>query len=217
MPAVAGYPSFVLGLSGTSPDRDTQSIGMIWGLLDRGFLLGTGSQRIVIQEQRPEPALGRTVCDDTGLAPDYLLRKVRKLTGLTWEELSIALNVSKRSLHSWDAGQPLSQKHLAHLHRVAGLVERLAKGNPVHMRYLLLKDLGGQNALTFLREGQYELVERRFASEKAFPVFVELPFDEARKRRPVGVALANYNTSDDSAAVQGKPLKGIKPPKLRKG
>lgn len=190
---------------------------MIWGLLGRGLLLGTGSQKIMIQEQRAEPVQDRMVRDEPGLAPGHVLRRLRRLTGLTWEELSIAMHVSKRSLHLWDAGQPLSQKHLAHLHRVAGLVDRLAKGNPVHMRNLLLKDLGGQNSLTLLREGQYELVERRLTGEKAFPSFTELPPAESRKRVPNGVSLAGYTNDDGSPVVPSRPLKGVKAPRLRKG
>ena len=215
MPAIADYPR--TRMPETSPERPSAPIGRVWGLVLGDLAIGTGSQRIVIQEQRPEPALAREVCNQSMIVPEYVLRRLRMLSGLTWEELSIAMDVSKRALHLWDAGNPLKQKHLAHLHRVSGLVERLASGNPVHLRNLLLKDLGGTNGLTLLRERRYDLVERQLATERAFPVIHELPAGEFRKRLPSGVPISSYLESETMAPVQSKPLKAIKPPKLWKG
>lgn len=217
MQTVATYPIGGITLPGTTASRAPEPVGRIWGLFSRGLNLGTGSARLCIREQRAEPARAQTICDEKTLAPVYILRRIRRLSGLTWEELSIAMNVSKRSLHLWDSGEAISQRHLKHLHLVAGLMDRLDKGNPVHLRNLLLKDLGGQNALTLLKEGQFALVETQLAPEKASPQFIELPAEEFRKRLPRGVSLVSYQESQDVRIVQGKALKGMKAPKLRKG
>jgi hypothetical protein len=58
----------------------------------------------VIQEQRPEPALAREVCNQSMIVPEYVLRRLRMLSGLTWEELSIAMDVSKRALEAEASG-----------------------------------------------------------------------------------------------------------------
>lgn len=217
MQLAATYPIGGFPFPSTAPERASEPIGTIWGIFARGFNVGTGSERIWIQEQRVEVVMAQKVCDETTLAPVYTLRKIRRISGLTWEELSIAMDVSKRTLHLWDAGQALSQKHLKHLHRVAGLMERLDKGNPVHLRNLLLKDLGDQNALTLLKEGQFKQVEMQIAVEKSYPSFSELPEKEFRKRIPRGVSLTVYQEDQKVQIVRGKPLMSIKAPKLRKG
>lgn len=51
------------------------------------------------------------------------------------------------------------------------------------------------------------------------PNFAELPAEESQKRIPHGVSLASYQEDQEDQeinVVQGKPLKSIKTPKLRK-
>ena len=217
MQLAATYPISGFSLPSTAPERASEPVGTIWGIFARGFNIGTGSERIWIQEQRVEVVIAQKVCAGTSLAPVCTLRRIRRISGLTWEELSTAMDVSKRTLHLWDAGQALSQKHLQHLHRVAGLMERLDKGNPVHLRNLLLKDLGDQNALTLLKEGQFKQVEMQLGTEKAYPSFSELPEKDFRARIPRGVSLASYQEDQKVQIVRGKPLKSVKAPKPRKG
>ncbi len=150
-------------------------------------------------------------------SPTYLLRRIRSLSWLSWEELSIPMRVSKRTLHLWSSGQPIRQDHLRHLHLVANLIDRLDKGNPVHLRGLLLKDLGGKNALTLLGEGQFTLVENQLAPGMPNPSFGEVPAEVFRKRMPRGVSLESYQENQEVRTVQEKVLNGVRPPKLRKG
>lgn len=150
-------------------------------------------------------------------SPADLLRRIRSLSRLTWEELSIAMGVSTRALLLWNGGKAIRQGHLRHLQRVADLIDRLDKRDPVHLRGLLLKNLGGKNALTLLREGQFTHVEMQLTSEQSNSSFGELPTETFRKRIPRGVSLESYQESQEVVIVQGKALGGIKPPKARKG
>lgn len=194
----------------TAPRAESKPAGFLIGLPIRG----TGSEEIWIRTPRWESIKPQELCTLHTVAPVYLLRKIRRISGLTWEELSIAMGVTRRTLHLWDAGQELSQKHLNHLHRVAGLLDRLDRGNPVLMRNHLLKDFEGQNALSMLKEGNYSQVESLLAATPAFPKFIDLPETEARRRRPLGSPLASYR--DQSVQiVSGRALKGIKTPKIQ--
>ena len=42
-------------------------------------------------------------------ATQKALGELRRLSGLTWEQLAKLFNVSRRSLHFWASGQPLSR------------------------------------------------------------------------------------------------------------
>jgi len=218
MAPVAEYSLAGLNHSGTAPERPVEPIGNLWGIWARGLYAGTGSGRIWIQERRGEPVGAAMVCDETTLAPVYILRRTRRISGLTWEELASAMGVSKRTLHLWDAGQALSQKHLKHLHGVHGVLERLDNGNPVHLRNLLLWDLGGRNALVLLREQQFGQVEVVLKARMSpFPIFAELPAVELRKRIPQGVPLSSFDEHPPLKAMPEKAIKGVKAPRIKKG
>lgn len=217
MEGVAVHPWSGLGDCGTTPRRGSESTGSLWGVIRLGLGLGTGSQDVWIEERRVEPTPAPATMDDVSPGAVALLRNLRQISGLTWEELAIALTVSKRALHLWDNGQPVSQRHLKQLHRVAGMVRRLDQGNPVHLRHLLLKDLGGRNALTLLREGEFDQAERRLAAEQPIPRFAELPAGEFWKRIPGGVPLAGYSDVPEVQLNRERPLRVPKIPNLRKG
>lgn len=220
MTQVATYSSSALALTSASTGYAPEPRGRFLGFIALGALgisLGTGSDRVLIRWQRVESAHAEKAPTINMVAPVPLLRRIRRISGLTWAELSTAFSVSTRTLHNWDAGEPLRQKHLKRLHEVAGLFDRLDQGNPVYLRNLLLKDLGGQNALVMLRAGQLKEVEvqlEAIRSTHAAPG--ELADSEFRKRIPQGVSLAGYSLDQSVRVIPGKPLKAINPPRPRK-
>lgn len=220
MTQVATYSPSELVFTGASHGYAPEPKGKFLGIIALGALgisLGTGSDRVWIRGLRVESAHAEKASAISTLAPVSLLRRIRRISGLTWDELSTAFSVSTRALHNWDAGGLLRQKHLQRLHEVAGLFDRLDRGNPVYLRNLLLKDFGGQNALVMLRAGQLKEVEVLLgAIHSTHAALGELPDTEFRKRIPQGISLASYSSDQSVRVNPGRPLKAIKPPRPRK-
>lgn len=187
--------------------------GLLFGTLARGANTGTGSFRLLIREQRAE---GVVICDEELVSPEYVLRGIRRISGLTWEELACVMGVSRRSLHLWDGGGNLTQEHLHRLHELSALMQRLDKGNPVHLRNLLLKVFDGKNALERLRTRQDTQVLALLGHDKfpPYPKSMDLPAAAFRKRIPDGVSLDSYSEDQSVVVSPEKPIKGIRPPRL---
>ena len=89
------------------------------------------------------------------------VNELRKLSGLTWEQLAHLFDVSRRSVHFWASGQPLAVAHEAKLNRILDAVEYTSLGSASLNRSLLMglgKD--GRSYLELLAAGEYEEVKR---------------------------------------------------------
>ena len=93
--------------------------------------------------------------------PQQAVNELRKLSGLTWEQLAHLFDVSRRSVHFWASGQPLAVAHEAKLNRILDAVEYTSLGSASLNRSLLMglgKD--GRSYLELLAAGEYEEVKR---------------------------------------------------------
>ncbi len=85
------------------------------------------------------------------------LSELRRLSGLTWEQLAKVFNVSRRSLHFWASGKPLSSSSEEQLNRVLGAIQYIDRGSASLNRSLLLKpDANGNLPIDLLIAGKYE-------------------------------------------------------------
>ena len=83
--------------------------------------------------------------------------ELRRLSGLTWEELADLMDVSPRSLHHWVSGKPASAEHQTRLQRLLGTLRRLDRGDSSQNRTLLLTpDHSGRLLLDLLKSEKYE-------------------------------------------------------------
>jgi len=71
--------------------------------------------------------------------------ELRRLSGLTWEQLARMLGVSRRSLHFWASGKPMTPSHEERLHRVLSLLKRGDRGSAGANRAALFA--GGENGV----------------------------------------------------------------------
>ncbi|MGE3536374.1 MAG: XRE family transcriptional regulator [Candidatus Tectimicrobiota bacterium] len=87
------------------------------------------------------------------------LMELRRLSGLTWDQLAQLFGSTRRSLHFWASGKPLSAAHEAQLSRLLALMRRLDRGSPQANRALLL-GLQPDGSLPFARlvAGCYDAV-----------------------------------------------------------
>jgi len=115
------------------------------------------------------------------------LNELRRLSGLTWEQLAKLFNVSRRSLHFWASGQPLSRFNEENLHRLLGTIRYINRGSASLNRNLLLSP-GQDGRLLFdlLIAGEHEEVKRILGPGNApqKPQLVPLSEDASMSRMP---------------------------------
>ncbi len=71
-------------------------------------------------------------------APAASLAALRELSGLTWNQLARLFGVSRRAVHFWAEGRPLTPSHEEQLQRLLAVVQELDRGTPRANRALLL-------------------------------------------------------------------------------
>ncbi len=63
---------------------------------------------------------------------------LRRLSGLTWEQLARLFNVNRRSLHFWASGKTMTPSNEEHLQRLIAVVRKIDRGSASENRTLLL-------------------------------------------------------------------------------
>jgi len=71
-------------------------------------------------------------------APSAAILELRRVSGLTWDQLARLFGITRRSLHFWVSGKPLTPAHEERLHRLLATVRRLDRGSAHENRTLLL-------------------------------------------------------------------------------
>jgi len=84
------------------------------------------------------------------------LMELRRLTGLTWEQLARVFNVSRRTLHFWAAGKPQKSANEEKLQAILATMRQADFGDAQQNR-TALRSLGsdGKSPLDLLTEGRY--------------------------------------------------------------
>lgn len=87
------------------------------------------------------------------------IAELRRLSGLTWAQLARLFGVTRRSLHFWASGKPLTPANEERLNRVLAIVRKIDSGSPIANRtQLLTPDSDGRIMFDLLAEGRYELL-----------------------------------------------------------
>jgi DNA-binding transcriptional regulator YiaG len=90
--------------------------------------------------------------------------ELRRLSGLTWDQLARLFNVSRRSLHFWASGKSMTSSNEEHLQRLLGVVRKVDRGSASANRAMLLGVLeDGNLPVDLLAAGDYERVLTLFA------------------------------------------------------
>jgi len=115
------------------------------------------------------------------------IMEVRRLSGLTWEQLSIVLGVARRSLHFWASGKPLNAANEERVARILGCIRMIAGSGARETRALLLEPQSdGTIPLDLLSRGEYEQVVARlgFGNQPVMKVHSQLSEEARSMRRP---------------------------------
>ena len=85
------------------------------------------------------------------------LAELRRLSGLSWEQLARMLGVSRRALHFWASGRAMARSNEEHLQRVLAVVRTIDRGSTAATRTALLEALDNKrNAVDLLAAREYE-------------------------------------------------------------
>jgi DNA-binding transcriptional regulator YiaG len=87
------------------------------------------------------------------------IAELRRLSGLTWDQLARLFKVSRRALHFWASGKAMTSTNEEHLQRLLAVVRKVDRGSGSANRAVLLVARGdGTIPFDLLAEGQYERV-----------------------------------------------------------
>lgn len=75
-----------------------------------------------------------------------LIKEMHSKSGLTWEQLSKALGVSRRSVHLWASGGRINARHVELLSELARLIDEAPVANPKSVRAWLLTSEAGRSS-----------------------------------------------------------------------
>lgn len=115
------------------------------------------------------------------------INELRKLSGLTWDQLAKIFNVSRRSVHFWASGQQLSSFNEENLNRLLGTIRYIDRGRADINRSLLMSPgSDGKPLLDLLTTGKYEEVKQILGAGNApqKPKLVSLSEDTRVSRMP---------------------------------
>ena len=139
--------------------------------LSPGLLLGCGLRPISSAERAPEPK-----------RPDWV-NEIRRLSGLTWEQLADVLGVTRRTLHNWSNGLPMSRSHEQRLAQTRSVLRAIDRGSASENRATLLAPTpDGETLLDLLSREDYKSVLTQAGTISTAP--------QAKARRSVGVPSA---------------------------
>lgn len=123
---------------------------------------------------------------------DEFLRRfgdeIRRLTGLTWEQLAKLFNVSRRTLHFWASGKRLNSFNEEQLNLLLDTIRYIDRGSASLNRNLLLMPIkDGKSPFDFLIAGKYQEVKNILGSGNVpqKPKLNPLSEEALKLRRPL--------------------------------
>ncbi|MXZ81251.1 MAG: hypothetical protein F4Z15_07810 [Gammaproteobacteria bacterium] len=91
------------------------------------------------------------------------IMEIRRRSGLTWDEISALFDVSRRSVHHWANGKPVSASHDRMIRRMLAAIRYLDRGSQSDTRAMLLDvdEATGTSTFDLLVSGRFDEAENR--------------------------------------------------------
>lgn len=113
----------------------------IWGGFERGSSGGFDLPTLI------------EVTDDSWSGV-HLVRELRQLSGLTWQQAADLVGVKPRTLHNWAAGQAIAEKNLRRLGEILAVLRHIDRGYAEANRDLLLNaSVDGDTIFVLMERG----------------------------------------------------------------
>ena len=113
--------------------------------------------------------------------------ELRRISGLTWEQLAGLFGVSRRSVHFWASGKPLNATNHERLMRVLDVVRYADRGTAGSTRAALLDAREGTTALEMLAKQRFREARSALGRGRTRLVPVLTPLSETARtaRKPL--------------------------------
>ncbi len=84
------------------------------------------------------------------------IAEIRRVSGLTWDQLGRVFGVSRRSVHFWASGKPVNAGNEERVRRVLALVRQSDRGSAEQNRALLLTPAGDLTPFDLIAEERFQ-------------------------------------------------------------
>ena len=154
--------SYSIGSAIFTSDRSTTVTTQIYDL-DLLAVLNMTTSGVKLHLAISQNVLAKLITAVTTLpvkSTQQAVNELRKLSGLTWEQFATLFNVSRRSVHFWASGEPLSSANEEKLNRTLDAVEYISSGSASSNRSLLMSIADdGKSYLELLAAGEFDRVK----------------------------------------------------------
>lgn len=124
---------------------------------------------------------------DHSEAARQAIYELRRISGLTWEQVGELFNVSRRSVHFWASGKPLNAGNEQRLMQVRDVVRAADRGNARATRAALFKVNKGTTAFALLAAGRFDEARTVLGAgaTRPRPALMELSAAAKAARKPL--------------------------------
>jgi DNA-binding transcriptional regulator YiaG len=141
--------------------------------------------------------------------------ELRRLSGLTWDQLAQLFKVSRRSVHFWASGKPMNASNEEQLHRVLAVVRKADRGSASANRSALLAvNEDGFSALDLLSARRYDEALEGFGTgpgriqRRTPPLSGEVRGE--RQPRPPGELVGALHGEVHLRTARARPAKSVR-------
>jgi DNA-binding transcriptional regulator YiaG len=133
--------------------------------------------------------------------------RLKRQSGLNWDEIAELFDVSRRSVHHWANGKPLVAKQEKRLIELNQFFDQVSEGDALAVRQRLLAHDGGQSSsFNLLINGNFGAAKEQFLSTQGMVAGLH---DASRSTRTAADFLLN-DPSGLSDPMRGRPAKFIR-------
>lgn len=142
--------------------------------------------------------------------------EIRRRSGLTWEELGDLFDVSRRSVHHWASGKPVSAGNDRMIRRILAAVRRLDPGSPSGARAQLLAvdAVTGVSTFDSLKDGRFDEAMMRLEAVQA-PERRRVPLSrkaQDARRPPAPVLLLEAEHGRPETPAKARVARAVRAP-----
>jgi len=113
--------------------------------------------------------------------------ELRRLSGMTWEQLASLFEVTRRTVHFWASGKALNSQNEEKLYRILSTIREIDRGAAIENRIALFTaQPGGIAPIDLIRAGYYEeAISVLGRTAETRPVLTPLSRETEALRRPM--------------------------------
>lgn len=97
---------------------------------------------------------------DSGETTGHAISEIRRISGLTWEQMGQLFGVSRRSVHFWASGKPLNATNETRLMRALDVIRQVDRGDARSTRAALFQTIDSITPFDLLVSERFEEAQK---------------------------------------------------------